>query len=133
MVYIREINDMYDGAKTQTRMMGVDLKHFLVEMGLHQGSLLSLFLFSLVMDELMQSIEDEKWNKANARLEVWIKNLESKGFWLSRIKMNYLECKFSITSDETSVEVRMKWRLASKVLCDMKVPLKLKCKFYMSG
>ncbi|KAG5571794.1 hypothetical protein H5410_061560 [Solanum commersonii] len=28
IIYIMEMNDTYDGAKTQTRMVGVDCKHF---------------------------------------------------------------------------------------------------------
>lgn len=53
MVYVRAIKDMYNGSKTRIRPMGRDSKHFLVLMGLHQGSMLSLFFFSLVMDVLM--------------------------------------------------------------------------------
>lgn len=51
MAYIREIKDMYERAKV--RMVGGDLEHFPVEMGLHQGSTLSPFRFALVMDVLM--------------------------------------------------------------------------------
>ena len=183
MVYIRAIKDMYGGAKTRVRTVGGDSEPFPVEMGLHQGSVLSPFLFALVMDELTRFIQeevpwcmlfaddtiliDETRDGVNARLEVWRQTLESKGFRLSRTKTEYLECKFSVELDESSVEVRlaaqiipkierfkylgsvlqgsgdidsdviqrigaawMKWRLASGVLCDKKVPPKLKGKFY---
>lgn len=78
-----------------------------VEMGLHQGSALSLVLFDLVMDELTRHIQDEvPWcmlfaddivlmeetrDRVNDRLEVWRQILASKGFGLSRTKTEYLE------------------------------------------
>ncbi|XP_060183146.1 uncharacterized protein LOC132613111 [Lycium barbarum] len=152
-------------------------------MGLHQGSTLSLFLFSVVIDGLTRQIQgevpwcmlfaddivliDESRSGVNAKLEVWRQTLESKGFQLSRTKTEYLECKFSDLVHEADVEVKlgtqviqkkdsfkylgsiiqgngeidddvthrigagwMKWRLASGVLCDKKVPPKLKGKFY---
>ncbi|KAG5584745.1 hypothetical protein H5410_045179 [Solanum commersonii] len=110
---------------------------------------------------------DETLDRVNARLEVWRQTLESKGFRLSRTKIEYLGCKFSDALDETDGEVRLatqiipkkesfkylgsviqgsgdidddvthrigvawrKWRLASRVLCDKKIPHKLKGKFY---
>ncbi|KAG5572388.1 hypothetical protein H5410_062154 [Solanum commersonii] len=99
---------------------------------------------------------DEMRNRVNVRLEVWRQTLESKGFRLSRNKTEYLGCKFSDVLDETDVEVRLatqiipkkkvlniddvvthrigvarrKWRLASGILCDKKIPPKLKGKFY---
>ncbi|KAL3368566.1 hypothetical protein AABB24_009429, partial [Solanum stoloniferum] len=183
MIYIRAIKDMYGGAKTRVRTVGGDSEHFPVEMGLHQGSVLSPFLFALVMDELTRSIQenvpwcmlfaddivliDETRDRVNARLEVWRQTLESKGFRLSRTKTEYLGCKFSDALDEADGDVRlatqiipkkesfkylgsviqesgdidddvthrigaawMKWRLASGVLCDKKIPPKLKGKFY---
>ncbi|KAG5600206.1 hypothetical protein H5410_031576 [Solanum commersonii] len=47
------------GAKTRIKLVGGDLKHFLVEIRFHQGSSLSLFPFSLAMDVLTQNIQDE--------------------------------------------------------------------------
>ncbi|XP_070056594.1 uncharacterized protein [Nicotiana tomentosiformis] len=80
-------------------------------MGLHQGSALSPFLFALVMDVLTCHIQrevswcmlfaddiiliDETRDGVNAQLEVWRQILESKGFKLSRTKIEYLEYKFS--------------------------------------
>lgn len=57
MTYINVINDMYDGAKTQVSMVGGDLELFPVEMWLHQGSILSPFLFFLRMDKLTQYLD----------------------------------------------------------------------------
>ncbi|XP_070035405.1 secreted RxLR effector protein 78-like [Nicotiana tomentosiformis] len=52
VAYIRVIQDIYDRAKIRVRTAGRDSNYFPVVMGLHQGSSLSPFLFSLVMDSL---------------------------------------------------------------------------------
>ncbi|XP_070019955.1 secreted RxLR effector protein 78-like [Nicotiana sylvestris] len=56
---IRVIKDMYDGAKTQVRTVRDDSDYFLVEIGLHQESALSPFLFVLAMDVLTRHIQGE--------------------------------------------------------------------------
>nr|XP_016478590.1 PREDICTED: uncharacterized protein LOC107799961 [Nicotiana tabacum] len=87
----------------------------------------------------------------NEMLDVWRQTLESKGFKISRAKTEYLKCKFSAEPSEVGRDVKIgsqrdgeidgdvthrigagwsKWRLASGVLCDKKVPQKLKGKFY---
>jgi len=47
--YIRVIKDMYEGGRTSVRRLGGVTNDFVVGMGLHQGSTLNPFLFTLVM------------------------------------------------------------------------------------
>ena len=84
---------------------------FLSQIGLHQGSALSPFLFVIVMDQLTRVIQDEiTWcmlftddivlvdeTRAGVyvKLKLWRQTLESRGFRLSRAKTEYIECKFS--------------------------------------
>ncbi|KAF3658415.1 putative pre-mRNA-processing factor 6-like [Capsicum annuum] len=100
VAYIRAIKDMYDEAKTQVRTAGGDSEHFTVLTGLHQGSTLSPFLFALVMDVLTWRIQGE----GNGEIDEDVSHRIGAGW--------------------------MKWKLASGVLCDKKVPPKLKGKFY---
>ncbi|XP_047263662.1 uncharacterized protein LOC124896183 [Capsicum annuum] len=58
VAYTRFIQDTYDGSKTHVTV-GEDLEHFSILTGLHQGSTLSFFLFTLLMDVSMQRIQEE--------------------------------------------------------------------------
>jgi len=85
-------------------------------MGLHQGSALNPFLFTLVVDELTRGIQDEMpWcmlfaddiilidvtrQGVNDRLESWRHTLEVRDFRLSRSKTEYLHCCFSRRIEE---------------------------------
>ena len=48
--YIRAIKDMYDRAKTSVRSAAGDTEYFSIDIGLHQGSALSPFFFTIIMD-----------------------------------------------------------------------------------
>ena len=50
VAYKRVIKDMYDGVKTRVGTLLGDTNDFPINIGLHQGSALSLFLFTIVMD-----------------------------------------------------------------------------------
>nr|XP_016453736.1 PREDICTED: uncharacterized protein LOC107778066 [Nicotiana tabacum] len=130
VTYIRVMQDMYDRAKTRVRTAGGDSDYFLVEMGLHQGSTLSPFLFSLSMDSLTRHIQgevhwcllfvddivliDETRGGINKRLEGWRHTLESKGFKLSRTKTEYRERKFSGVTQEADGDVRLDMQVIPK-------------------
>jgi Reverse transcriptase (RNA-dependent DNA polymerase) len=84
---------------------------FPIKIRLHPGSALSPYIFTLVMDEIINDIqEDIPWcmlfaddvvliDKSrigvNQKLELWRQTLESKGFRLSRTKTEYMRFKFS--------------------------------------
>ncbi|KAH1203821.1 Peroxisome biogenesis factor 10 [Glycine max] len=157
-----------------------------ITIGLHQGSTLSPYLFTLILDVLTEQIQEiaprcmlfaddivllgESREELNERLETWRRALEIHGFRLSRSKSEYMECKFnkrrrvsnsevkigdhiipqvtrfkylgSVIQDDGEIEGDvnhriqagwMKWRKASGVLCDAKVPIKLKGKFYRTA
>jgi len=57
-LYIRVVKNMYEGGRTSVRTPGGITNDFAVGVGLHQGSALSHFLFTLVMDELTKGIQD---------------------------------------------------------------------------
>ena len=50
--YTRVIRDMYEEVRTRVRTVVGDTSDFPIDIGLHQGSALSPFLFTTVMDEL---------------------------------------------------------------------------------
>ncbi|KAF3666290.1 Proteasome subunit beta type-7 [Capsicum annuum] len=116
VAYTRSIQDMYDGAKTCVRTVPWCM---------------------LFADDVV--LINENREGVNDKLEIWRQTLESKGFRLSKIKTDYLECKFSKVSQEDGVVVKLdsqvvqkreSFKLASGVLCDKKVSPKLKGKFY---
>jgi hypothetical protein len=47
---------MYDNVATSDRISDEDTNDFLINIGLHQGSTLSPYLFALVMDEVTRDI-----------------------------------------------------------------------------
>jgi len=59
VAYIKTINDMYEGVKTNVRTSVGETKYFPIDIGLHQGSFLSPLLLTIVMDELTREIQEE--------------------------------------------------------------------------
>jgi len=119
--YIRVITDTYKGVSARVRTLGGQTNDFPIDIGLYQGSKLSLFLFTLVMDEPMKGIQEEiprcmlfaddtilvdKIREGvNNKLKRWRNSLEIKGFRLSRSKIEYLKCHFIEGEDSLEDEV----------------------------
>ena len=97
---------MYDGATTTVRSAAGLTKEFKVGVGLHQGSALSPFLFSIIIDRLTENIrKDAPWDmlfaddivlcRQNHReleenLKIWRNALERRGLKVRWSKTEYL-------------------------------------------
>lgn len=104
--YVRIVQDMYEGARTQVRSSVGLTDKFLVRVGLHQGSSLSPYLFNLIMDVLAQGVRDQSpWcmlfaddivlcstrrEEVERKLEEWRGAMEDRGLKISRKKTEYL-------------------------------------------
>jgi hypothetical protein len=55
--YIILIKDMYDNVVTSVLISDGDTNNFFINIGLHQGSVMSHYLFSLVMDDVTRDIQ----------------------------------------------------------------------------
>jgi Reverse transcriptase (RNA-dependent DNA polymerase) len=85
--------------------------HFPIKIELQQGSELSPYIFTLVIDEITKDLQgdipycmlfaddvvliDESRIGVNQKLELWRQILESKRFRLNRTKTEYMRCQFS--------------------------------------
>ncbi|GJX46043.1 retrovirus-related pol polyprotein LINE-1 [Tanacetum coccineum] len=142
--YLRVIKDMYDRAKTCVRISMGNTEFFPVEVGLHQGSSISPYLFALILDELSRGIQENiPWSMVFADDIVYEAAHGKEG--IIGIRDQILQPKESfrylgsvihrsgrIDKDVTH-RIRtgwMKWRAKSGNLYDKRVPLKLKGKFY---
>ncbi|KAK3552267.1 hypothetical protein QTP86_006076 [Hemibagrus guttatus] len=104
--YVRVVQDMYERSRTVVRCAVGQTEEFNVEVGLHQGSALSPFLFALVMDQLSEEVRQESpWTMMFAddivicsesrehveeNLERWRFALERRGMKVSRSKTEYM-------------------------------------------
>ncbi|XP_070009693.1 uncharacterized protein [Nicotiana sylvestris] len=98
--YIMAIKDMCDGAKTRVRTAG--------------GKVPWCILFA---DDIV--LIDESRDGVNERLEVKRHALESKGFNLSRTKMEYLQCKFSAEPGEVGMDVKLESQVVPSRVQDL--------------
>ncbi|GJU53555.1 retrovirus-related pol polyprotein LINE-1 [Tanacetum coccineum] len=135
--YLKVIQDMYEGAKTRVRTTVGNTDFFPVEVGLHQGSAISPYLFTLILDEISRGIQEnipwcmifaddivliaESAEELNNRLESWRKALEDNGLRVSREKKEYLRCDYGrsgrIDEDVTN-RIKtgwVKWKAASGI------------------
>ena len=168
---------MYKDSLTQihTRDGCTDL--FRIDVGLHQGSALSPFLFIIIMDVLASELGSKppksmlfaddlvlcetSREKVEQELERWRDQFERHGLRISRTKTEYMSTPHKEENiklgdghiqtvkvfknlgsmfaaeggSETDVNNRVKvawakWREVSGVVCDKKMPIKLKDKIY---
>ncbi|KAK3563927.1 hypothetical protein QTP86_006213 [Hemibagrus guttatus] len=118
--YVRVVQDMYERSRTVVRCAVGQTEEFNVEVGLHQGSALSPFLFAIVMDQLSEEVRQESpWTMMFAddivicseNLERWRFVLERRGMKVSRSKTEYM----CVNEREGSGTVRLQGEEVKKV------------------
>ena len=105
--YIRLVQDMYQGCKTVVRSAAGESNSFGVEVGLHQGSALSPYLFLLLMDVLTEDVRKDVpgpmmfaddivlcGDDETDILETWRNALEERGMRISRPKTQFTNFNF---------------------------------------
>ncbi|KAK3508701.1 hypothetical protein QTP70_004255 [Hemibagrus guttatus] len=65
--YVRVVQDMYERSRTVVRCAVGQTEEFKVEVGLHQGSALSPFLFAMVMDQLSEEYKRHLSTTSNSQ------------------------------------------------------------------
>ncbi|KAK3544826.1 hypothetical protein QTP86_027491, partial [Hemibagrus guttatus] len=125
--YVRVVQDMYERSRTVVRCAVGQTEEFNVEVGLHQGSALSPFLFAMVMDQLSEEVRQEsRWTmmfaddivicsesreQVEENLERWRFALERRGMKVSRSKTEYM----CVNEREGSGTVRLQGKEVKKV------------------
>ncbi|MCJ8729767.1 hypothetical protein PDJAM_G00110730 [Pangasius djambal] len=123
--YVRVVQDMYERSRTVVRCAVGQTEEFKVEVGLHQGSALSPFLFAMVVDQLSEEVRQEspctmmfaddivvicsesRWRKTWR----WRFALEKRGMKVSRSKTEYM----CVNEREGSGTVRLQGEEVKKV------------------
>ncbi|KAK3523752.1 hypothetical protein QTP70_009235 [Hemibagrus guttatus] len=125
--YVRVVQDMYERSRTVVRCAVGQTEEFNVEVGLHQGSALSPFLFAMVMDQLSEEVRQEShWTmmfaddivicsesreQVEENLERWRFALERRGMKVSRSKTEYM----CVNEREGSGTIRLQGEEVKKV------------------
>ncbi|MCJ8730703.1 hypothetical protein PDJAM_G00187500 [Pangasius djambal] len=125
--YVRVVQDMYERSRTVERYAVGQTEEFKVEVGLHQGSALSPFLFAMVMDQLSEEVRQESpctmmfaddivicsesRKQVEENLERWSFAVERRGMKVSRSKTEYV----CVNEREGSGTVRLQGEEVKKV------------------
>ncbi|XP_075990249.1 uncharacterized protein LOC142985892 [Anticarsia gemmatalis] len=175
--YVNIIADMYKGAKSNIRTVVGETKSIAVSEGDHQGSVLSPFLFCLILDSLTEEAQNSAaWSFiyaddvaicTNSRDELqrallsWKHQLQTGGLELSVAKTQFMSLNEPGPNDNSPISIDgqlvamcdqykylgnmmhssgnlecniqhriaavwLKWREVTGVICDKRMPVKLK-------
>ncbi|CAK1577876.1 unnamed protein product [Parnassius mnemosyne] len=117
--YVEIVRDMYRNSDSIVRTAVGDTTPFTITIGVHQGSVLSPYLFSVILDELSASVQklpqpwllmyaddialvDEDKGRLTRRVHAWREALENGGLKLNVAKTEYMACN---STDLTSLRI----------------------------
>ena len=117
------VQDMYEGSETVVRCAIENTKSFKIEVGLHQGSALSPFLFAVILDKLTDEVRkelplamlfaddivicEETREEVEQRLKSWRYALERREMKVSRSKAKYLYINEEMTKKQRRWRIQM--------------------------
>ncbi|KAK3519772.1 hypothetical protein QTP70_004293 [Hemibagrus guttatus] len=116
--YVRVVQDMYERSRTLVRCAVGQTEEFKVEVGLHQGSALSPFLFAMVMDQLSEEVKQESpWtmmfaddivicSESREQVEENISENQGEDVQDSGETSYAVWFRYSVTEEETGVRAR---------------------------
>ena len=117
--YMKAVMKMYKEVLCQVKVEGEDLKEFAVRMGIHQGSVLSPFIFAAVMHVVTEEVVNEGWalkyaddqvlicetkEEARQRFVAWRNALESKGLKVNISKTKVMGFAWDGVPKEAAVD-----------------------------
>ena len=107
--YVQLVQDMYEGSEAVVRCAVGTTESFKVKVGLHQGSVVSPFLFAMIMDRLMDEVKreplwtmlfaddivifEETREEVEQRLESWRYALERRGMKVVKDRISVDKCR----------------------------------------
>ena len=116
-ILVRSVICLYEGATTRVRVDSEVSEEFRVKVGMHQGSVLSHFLFALVLDVVVEFAREdalcellyaddlvptcETVERLRNKLLKWKETFESKGLKVNLVKTTVVVCS-CITQDGLS-------------------------------
>ena len=84
-VIVRAVMSLYHGAKTKVRV-GLELsQEFLIQVGVHQGSVLSLLLFAIAVDAISENAREGLMNEI-----LYVDNLVLMSECIENLKEKFL-------------------------------------------
>ena len=117
--YVNAVMKMYQEVLSQVKVEGEDSKEFAVRVDIHQGSILSPFIFAVVMDVDTEEVAKEERTmmyaddlvlicetkgEARQRFVTWRNVLENKGLKVNISKMKVMRCARDGVLKEASVD-----------------------------
>ena len=106
---VTTVQAMYNDAKSRIRVNGLYSDEFVVKVSVHQGSVMSLLLFVVVLEAQSKefctgcpwelhhvdglALIADTFNKLAEKLEMWKNNLESKGLHVNMSKTKVILCR----------------------------------------
>ena len=117
--YVKSVMKMYTKVLSQVKVECENSKEFAVRVGIHQGSVLSPFIFAVVIDVVTEDVANERHalmyaddlvlicktkEEARWRIAAWRNALESKGLKVNISKTKVMRCAWDVAPKKAAID-----------------------------